>query len=241
MADAAKVAQARALLTKYGAWIDRYASGVPRGVMAAYMAHESGGNPSAPGDASLGELGLFQIAAYVPPLFGYPAAARADSENNVAIAALEYGMEAVKWYLRMPNYVRLGTPDSWMLARLAFAVGRAGSYQLGDLALKSGLVQPGAVYAGILKYVASYGAPALGTQASSKVAARVADIPKQWENGMAADSAGLGPPTLIPAPPAGPYKLPADVASYFVQPIPALLFVLGGAAAILYFLLKRRA
>ncbi len=237
MAD--EVTEARRLLTKFGPWFDKYAVGIPRGVMAAIMNHESGGNFGAAGDASLGEVGYFQIAAYVPPLFGLPADARRDPESNVAIAALEYGLEAVKWYQRMPSLVRLGTADSWQLARLAFSVGRGGSYQLGDLAKAAGYLQPGRVMDGIVRYVAANGAPQLGSQSPSKVAARVAYIPQQWKIGEAVDAAGLSEPTIIPNPPAGAYRLPLDVAPFFRKPISGII-LLGAAVALVFYLWQRR-
>jgi len=240
--DASKVAGAQALLAKFRPWFDKYRGGMTAGLMAAIMQHESGGKFVA-GDASLGEVGYFQVASYVPPLFGYPAEARNDPESNVAIASLEYALEAVKWYLRYPQYVRLGTRDSWELARLAFAIGRAGSYSLAAAADKLGYLQPGQVYAGIQKYIAANGAPALGSQSSSKVAARVASIPDQFDLAEYIDggfTAGYGKPTIIPAPPAGPYKIPADVAPYFVEPLPGIvLLALGAGSALLYYLWKR--
>lgn len=240
MPDASKVAQAKALLTKYGGWIRKYRGGLPAGALAAYMLHESGGNFGAAGDASLGEIGFYQITASTPPRFGLHPDARKDPESNVAIASLEYGHEAALWALRYPDLVRIGTPDNWMLSRLSFAVGRGGSYQLAELAKKAGYLQPGRVYDGIARYVAANGAPALGSQSSSKVAARVASVPEQWAIGEAVDGSGVGPPAIIPNPPAGPYTIPANVRHLFVKPIPGILLVLGGAAAFLYYLVRRR-
>jgi hypothetical protein len=204
------------------------------------MLHESNGNPGAPGDAGLGEVGLYQIAAYVPPLFGLPAAARNDPESNVAIAVLEYSLEAALWATRYPSLVRLGTADSWKLARLSFAVGRGGSYQLADLANGLHYLQPGDVFGGILRYVAANGAPALGSQSSSKVVARVASIPDQWAIGEAVEWGSPGYPTLIPNPPAGAYTIPAAVRPLFVSPIPGVVLVLGAAAGLVYYLLWSR-
>ncbi len=240
MADASKVLQAKALLTKYGAWIRKYRGGLPAGAMAAYMLHESGGNFGAAGDVSLGEIGFYQITSSIPPVFGYHPDARRDPESNVAIASLEYGLEAALWALRYPDLVRIGTADNWKLARLSFAVGRGGSYQLAELAKRGNYLQPGRVYDGIARYVAANGAPPLGSQSSSKVAARVASVPEQWAIAEAVDGSGIGPPTLIPNPPAGPYTIPAHVRPLFVKPIPGILLVLGGAAAFLYYLMRRR-
>ena len=135
MADAnfdADVARAQAIYAQFGPWIDRYHGGIPSGFIASAILHESGGNFNAPGDPSLGEVGYLQVAAYVPPLFGYDPDARMDPESNIAIGVLEYELEAVLWSISYPQ-VSLGTADSWKLARLAFAVGRAGSHQLADL------------------------------------------------------------------------------------------------------------
>lgn len=239
MPDASKVARAKQLLAQYGAWIHKYRGGLPAGAMAAYMLHESNGNPNAPGDASLGEAGLYQITKSIPPKFGYAPEARFDSETNVALASLEYAMEAALWKVRYPDLVQLGTADSWKLARLAFAVGRGGSYQLADRARAAGYLSSGNVYGGIAKHVAAAGAPQLGSQSPSKVVARVASIPEQWAIGEAVDGSGMGPPTLIPNPPAGPYTIPANVRPLFAKPIPGIFLVVGGALAFLYYLMRR--
>lgn len=234
------VARTKAVYDQLGPWIDRYHGGMPAGFLASAIYHESGGNFGAPGDPTLGEVGFLQVAAYVPPLFGYDASARNDPESNIAIGALEYAMEAVYWFLAFPE-ARLGTADSWKLARLAFAVGRSGSHQLGTLAQQSlGGLTDSDVYHDIVKYVAATGGTPLGSQPATKVAQRVVDIDRQWAIGDAVSSAMPGPPMLIPEPPAGPYTLPADVADYFVEPISGTILVVGGAALLAYFLWKRR-
>ncbi len=243
MADAsfdADVSRAKSVYQQLGPWIDRYRGGIPAGFLAAAITHESGGNFSAPGDASLGELGFLQIAAYVPPLFGYPAEARADPESNIAIGSLEYALEAVLWSLEVPQ-VMLGTPDSWKLARLTFAVGRAGSRQLAALASNAlGGLTTGDVYGDIVRYVTANGGVALGSQNADKVASRVLNIERQWAIGQAVAEGASGPPMKIPDPPAGPYVLPAAVAPYFVAPIPATILLLAGAGLLTYLLYKRR-
>lgn len=236
----ADVANAKALLDQFGDWINTYRGGMPGGWMAAIMAHESDGNFAAPGDPTLGEVGYYQIAAYVPPLFGLDADARNDPESNVAIASLEYALEVAYWKAAFPDAVQLGTGDSWRLARLAFAVGRAGSHQLAQLALQAtGQLTPGDVYGDIVRLVSSSGAPALGSQSASKVTARVIDIGRQWNIGQDAGGGAIGPPTYIPSPPAGDYTIPADAVDYFVQPLPAFAFVLLGGLAVLYYLWSR--
>lgn len=243
MADAAfdaDVARAGAIYDALGEWINRYRGGIPAGFIASAILHESGGNFGAPGDASLGEIGYLQVAAYVPPLFGYPPEARADPESNIAIGVLEYELEAVLWSLAYPE-VSLGTADSWKLARLAFAVGRGGSHQLADMARAAGGLDDGAVYNSIVRFILANGGVPLGSQSADKVAQRVIDIDRQWAIGQAVAGGMPGPPMIIPDPPAGPYTLPPEVAPYFVEPLPVVaLLLLGGAGLLAYLLWKRR-
>lgn len=236
----ADVTRAKALLDQYGTWIDRYRGGLPAGWMASIMLHESSGNFASPGDPTIGEVGFYQIAAYVPALFGYDASARYDPETNVALAVLEYELEAVLWMLEVPQ-VHLGTDDSWKLARLTFAVGRAGSRQLASLVAAGGGLLDGDVYGSIARYVAAYGGVPLGNQSAATVARRVLDIDRQWRIGQAAGGGASGPPIRIPDPPAGPYTLPPDVAPYFSDEFPVTLLVIGGLAVVAYLLYKRHA
>lgn len=240
LAFAGDVARARGIYDQLGPWIDRYRGGLPAGVLASFILHESGGNFAAPGDPSLGEVGFLQVAAYVPPLFGYDASARNDPESNIAIGALEYALEAVLWSLAFPE-VKLGTADAWKLARLSFAVGRAGSHQLASGAQQAlGGLTDGDVYHDIVKYVGATGGQALGSQSAAKVAQRVVDIDRQWAIGQAVSAGFPGPPTRIPDPPAGPYTLPPEVAPFFTEPIPAILLLGGGLALLLYLLWRRK-
>jgi hypothetical protein len=238
---ASDVAAARSLLDTYGAWINKYRGGMPAGWMASIMLHESGGNFASPGDQSLGEVGFYQIAAYVPPLFGLPAEARNDPESNVAIASLEYALESVYWMLAFPDVVSLGTGDAWRLARLAFAVGRSGSHLLASLAASAfGGLTSGDVYGDIVRFVlASEGVP-LGSQSAATVAKRVVDISRQWSIGQDAGSGAPGPPTLIPDPPAGAYSIPPDAVEYFVKPISGIFLLLFGGAYLAYLLWNRK-
>jgi len=227
------VRRATALLDQYGPWLERYHGGLPLGWMASIMLHESGGNFAAPGDPSLGEVGYYQIASYVPPLFGYDASARMDPETNVALAVLEYELEAVLWSLAFP--------DSWKLARLAFAVGRAGSHQLASATRAAqGSLTFGHVYDDIARWAAATGAMPLGSQGADKVAKRVIDIDRQWRIGEAVSADPPGLPMIIPDPPAGPYTLPADVAPYFVEPFSGTILLVLGGLALGYLLLTRQ-
>jgi hypothetical protein len=239
MADAAQVAATKKIYDKFGSWLERYSAGLPPGVMAAFMNHESGGRWDSAGDPTLGEVGYFQIAQDVPARFGLPAAARTVPEVNVAIAGLEYAQEAVLWYLRWPTLVTLGSADNWMLARLAFAIGRAGSYKMGDLARAAGYVQPGAVYAGIVRYVAANGAPSLGSQSSTKVASRVRSVPELWAVGQAVAPASPTVPTRPPQPPGFTYTLPASIARHVAKPIPLLAAAIAAGAGVAYYLWRR--
>lgn len=240
VADPAKVARSKQILATFRPWIDRYRGGLPAGWVAAIIQHESDGNSNAPGDASLGEIGLMQVAGYVPPLFGWPAAMRATPENNIAVGCLEQQLEAVLFYVRYPDLVQLGSSDSYKLGRLSFSVGRGGAYQLADRAKAAGYARYGDLYGGIVRHVAAAGAPALGSQSGAKVAARVANIGALWEIGQAVDSCCIGPPTLIPDPPAGKYTIPIAARPFFGRGIPLTLLLLGGAAVVLWQIWKRR-
>jgi len=237
----ADVARAGLLLSQFRPWIDKYRGGLPAGWMASIMLHESGGNFASPGDPALGEIGFYQIASYVPALFGYDPSARADPETNVALASLEYGLEAAKWAIDFPGLVQIPSADAWRLARLSFAVGRAGSRQLAAMtAAGLGTLTPGDVYGDIARWTAASGGIPLGSQSSATVAKRVADIARQWAIGQAVESGYSGPPTIIPDPPAGPYTIPVEAAAYFSEPISATMLIIGGGLALLIYLIARR-
>jgi hypothetical protein len=221
--DAVRVRQ---LLDIYGGWIEKYRGGMPAAWMATIMLWESNGKADLVGDASLGEYGLYQVAAYVPSLFGLPADARLDPESNVAIASLEYAYEQVLWYMRYPGLVELGSGDAWKLARLSFAVGRAGSYQLADLAHPT---ESGAVYDAIKAYVSQSGGVQLGGQSPDKVWFRVMSIDTQWQLAELANGGSMSPgsPQLIPNPPAGAYTIPANAIQFFDRPLSPVFAIAG--------------
>ena len=234
----ATVAHAKGVYDQLGPWIEKYHGGLPAGVLAAFINHESGGNFGAPGDPVLGEVGFLQVAAYVPPMFGLPPEARMDPESNIAIGVLEYELEAVRWKMAFPQVV-LGTDDSWKLARMAFAIGSGGAHQLATLAAASVGLSDGDVYGSIVKYIGLAGGVPLGSQSAQKVASRVLDIERQWQVGRALGGSS-GPPVRIPDPPAGPYTLPDDVAPYFSEEFPAIMLIIGGMAVVTYLLYRRR-
>lgn len=234
------VKRAQGVYASLKPWIDRYHGGMPAGFLAAAITHESGGNFGAPGDPFLGEVGYLQVAAYVPPLFGYDADARNDPETNIAIGSLEYALEAALWALDVPQ-VRLGSADSWKLARLSFAVGRAGSRQLAAAAAAAqGGLTTGDVYHDIVRYVQQSGGMPLGSQDAAKVASRVLNIDRQYAIGEQVTGGVPGPPTLIPDPPAGPYVIPNDVAGMFVKPISGIFLVIAASGLLAYLLYQRR-
>lgn len=236
--DARRVSQ---LLDTYGGWIEKYRGGMPAAWMATIMLWESNGKADLVGDPGLGEFGLYQIASYVPPLFGLPANARLDPESNVAIASLEYALEQVLWFLRYPSLVDLGSADAWKLARLSFAVGRSGAYQLADLARPT---ESGHVFDAIKAYVGSSGGVPLGSQSADKVWFRVMSIDTQWALAELANGGVLspGPPQQIPNPlPTGTYSLPAEALPHFAKPVAAVVIVaLAGVAALFYLLRRKR-
>jgi hypothetical protein len=228
------------ILAKYRDVIDTYHGGMPPAWLAAIIMFESDGNATLVGDPSLGEYGLMQIAASTPATFGLPADTRYDVAGNVCVGVLEYSMEAALWVKEYPGLVQPGTADCWMLARLSFAVGRGGSRGLAKAASVS---TPGDVYGDIARYVAANGGIALGSQSAAKVWFRVLAIPLQWKVAEVANGGSLyaGPPTIIPAPPSGPYLLPASVAGLFSEPASiATMVVAVGLAAAIYYLYKRR-
>lgn len=200
---------------------------MPAGFLAAIASFESGGKMSSVGDASLGEIGIFQITASFPPKVGLPADSRRNEETNVFLGCLEYQIMAVKMFFAAPA-IRLGSVDNWKLARLAFAVGEGGTRKL--------LQQSGAhSYADLLDYLDRTGGVSLGQQSAGKVWFRAHVINVLWEIGQKVrPSFGAGAPVKIPNPPAGAYTLPSDVAAYLPSPLRGPLIGLGiGVAAIL--------
>ncbi len=216
LASAAR--RATTLLETYRPWIDKYKGGMPAGWAAAIMYWESDGNFNAPGDPSLGEVGYYQVAAYVPPIFGLPAEARMDPETNVFLGLMEYQYEVCRWKLAFPSLVKLASDDAWKLARLSFSVGPGGAMGLGKLAASS--ASPGMLYDAIAAYVRANGGVQLGGQSPAQVWFRVLSIESQWEVGRRAGPvlAISGPPTIVPAPPNHPYSIPNTVAPLFSEP-----------------------
>jgi hypothetical protein len=181
---------------------------------------------SSTGDAQLGEVGIFQITRSFPPKVGLPSDSRQDEQTNVFLGCLEYQIMAVKMYLTVPA-ISLGTPDSWKLARLAFAVGEGGTRKL--------LQQSGArSWRDLVRYIDRVGGIPLGRQSASVVWFRVRVIDVLWDIGKRVMPSSVGAPVRIPNPPVGAYTLPSDVASYLPSPWRGPLIGVGvGVAAIL--------
>lgn len=228
---AAAVRDTKTLLGTYGTWIEKYRGGIPAGWAAAIMNWESGGNFNAPGDPSLGEVGFYQVAAYVPGTLGMPAEARLDPETNVFLGLMEYQLEVAKWKAMFPALVKIASDDAWKLARLSFSVGWGGATGLAKLA--QGRALPGRLYDAIAAHVTEHGGTQLGSQSPDQVWFRVLSIAPQWEVGRQAGSllAISGPPTIVPAPPKYPYTLPLPYAMMFEQPTSWLAIGAIGVAA----------
>lgn len=233
-ADPKKVAEARALHDKFKPWISKYRGGLPGGFAAAIMAHESGGRMDAKGDPQLGEVGLYQIEASFPPKVGLPAESRYDAETNVFLGALEYQLRAVEMKLAFPSLVTLGTPDSWKLARLAFAIGSGGTKKLLSLSRPA----PGQGFASIHAFVTSTTPPSLGSQSPEKVRNRVLAVQDQWDVGQRV-AGSYGPPERIPAPAGLTYSVPAKVSPYLTRPIVGTLLAIGAIGALAYVIVMK--
>lgn len=228
---AAYAARARAIYLALKAPLLRYHGGMPAGAMAAIAELESGGRMDAPGDPDLGEAGYFQITSSFPTSVGVDPAVRLNPEGNVFLAGLEYQIEAVRM-ARANSVVVPGTLDSWKLARLAFAVGSAGTRKL--LAAARPAIA-GQAFAGIVRWADATGAVALSSgQPAGKVWFRIKMTELAFRAG-ALVSPYFGAPEKIPAPTGITYRFPADVASYFQMSIVAPLLALVGAGALISF------
>lgn len=224
------VAAVQAIYDKFGSFINKYRGGMPAGFLAAIIKHESGGNPNAIGDPSLGEVGLFQVENSFPPSVGVDPNVRYSVEGNVFLGCLDYQIRAIQLFLTFPNLIHLGTQDSWKLSRLAFSVGTGGTKSL----INSASPSPGAVFDAIRSYVDRVGGVSLGSQSASKVQARVHAIDDQWTIGAMVSYPFVGQPTKIPAPSGITYTIPANVARYLAAPMGSLLLYAGIAIGAYY-------
>jgi hypothetical protein len=219
-----RVTATRAIYQHLGGLLERYHAGAPVGFLSAIVELESGGKMVA-GDPGLGEYGVFQVTASTPERFGLLASLRTTLEGNVYLGALEYAVAAVELALFHPLIV-LGTPDSWRLARLSFAIGGNGTRRLITAA------QPrvaGQVYDAVRAFVRATGGMALGSQSASKVAYRVELVDLTWQVGQLALPSPSGLPSIPPAPPGIHPVIPPAVIDRMRQ---AQLGQVVGAAAI---------
>src|SRR5690349_18637524 len=122
-----RIERTRTLISQWSTYLDRYRGGLPRGVFAAAMQMESDGSPSAHGDESLGEAGLFQISESFVRSQGFDPQLRFRNEWNVYFAGTECNVRARTWHQRYPELVGKGSGDAWMLSRLSFAIGDGGA------------------------------------------------------------------------------------------------------------------
>jgi Transglycosylase SLT domain len=228
--------EVRALYDRYRSWIRKYKGGVPGGFAAAIMHHESGGRMDAQGDASLGEVGLYQITSTTPGKFGLPASSRYDPETNVFLAMLEYNVGAAE----MAPYATPGTSDSYRLSRLGFAIGSAGTRKVIDAATggKPSLYR-GQVFDRVRAWANATGAMAVSSgQDADKVKKRINAVQEQWDIGQRIDGF-YGAPEKIPAPGGLRYTIPASAARYLVSPVAGKLLALG-AVGLIVFLATRK-
>jgi hypothetical protein len=188
---------------------------MPIGFAAVIMRLESHGEMDAPGDMSLGEVGYFQVTKHFPPKVGLPPASRYDPETNFFLGLLEYQMEAAELHYRFPHLVKLGTVDSWLLSRTAFAIGTYGTIRLIELANP----RPGYVYDDVIAYLDRTGGIPLGTQSAGKIWYRVHLSKLTWDMGQATLRGRPGWPTRIPAPPGVSYTIPTKLEPLFEEPV----------------------
>ncbi len=199
-----RIERTQTLIAQWSSYLSRYRGGLHRGVFAAAMQMESDGRPSAQGDASLGEAGLFQIGEGFVRSQGFDPQLRHRNEWNVYFAGTEYNVRARSWHLRYPELVGRGSRDAWLLSRLSFAIGDWGArthvkralVELPDVARRDG------VYAALSSLVQRGGARAAGTQSAAKVAYRIAVVvPVNFHIGERAEPGTYGAPVAL-APPA---------------------------------------
>lgn len=199
-----EVERTRAVLDRLGPLLRRYHGGMPVGFLAAIATFESGGKMSSRGDATLGEVGIFQITRTFPPKVGLSADSRFDEETNVFLGCIEYQIEALQMHLAAPA-ISMATADNWKLARLAFAIGSGGTKKLLE---KSGARS----YKQLVDFMDQTGGVPLGRQSAGKVWFRVKIIDVLWDIGMIAQPpAFIGAPVKIPNPPVGAYTLPRGI------------------------------
>lgn len=205
-----RINEARKIYQNLRLYLHRYHGGMPIGFLAAIAQYESGGRMGATGDASLDEVGIYQITASFPPKIGIPPSLRYQTEGNVFLGCLEYNLQAAELINRYRAVLVPGSTDMWKLARLSFAIGAAGTRKLLDSALSDGDARPGYCFGGIRSWVRRTGGIPLGSQSAGKVWLRVHAVDVQWQVGDAVFPAFPGPPHVIPSPSGISYKIPEE-------------------------------
>jgi hypothetical protein len=198
-----RVARTRELIAQWSTYLDRYRGGLPRGVFAAMMQMESDGHPGSKGDASLGEVGLFQITESFARSLGLDPKLRRRNEWNFYFAGTEYNQAAWRWHRRHPDEIAKGSREAWLLARLSFAIGDGGarSHVQRALAADPQLAVREGAYAALLTFIRNGGARRAGSQSAAKVAYRiVVAVPTNFEIGELAEPGDYGAPVRL-APP----------------------------------------
>ena len=229
-----RVKRVRELIGMYGPMLERYHGGLPVGVLAAIMQMESDGKMDAPGDAALGEVGVFQVTSSFPTKVGVDPQVRYTAEGNIFLGCLEYQYEATRMGKLYPN-VRKGSEDQWKLARLAFAIGYGGATGLANRAMVAG--SPGAgLFDKIRTYVDTHGGVAFGSQSAEKIWYRVHVVDEVFAIGKEAKFGMFGPPQVIPSPPGVTYQFPSALLPYTGKPTSTLVAVAGGIALAAYML-----
>ncbi len=207
MADS-RTESAKAFLNKERTNLNKYHGGMPIGFLAAIAEHESSGRMSAIGDASLGEVGYFQVPIETANDFDVDPQVRYSAEGNIFLACLEYQVNAARIAKRFP-WIRIGSMDQWMFARLVFAVGIGATGTL----LRN---FTGGTYSQFVQWAQS--------NSTGKQLARINDVVVQWNIGQALAPEAPGPPTKIPA--FVPYSIPKDVSGLLQSPLKQLLLPL---------------
>ncbi len=198
----------------YAQWkrlFDTYKGGLPLGLWVASAQGESDGRMDAPGDDSLGEVGVHQVAASTETKFGVPSNYRAQAEGNFWLSGAELNTEHTRAALRYPS-ISLGSRDGWLVARLVFSIGRGGTYRILDAMGR----RFGGSYASIQKYIRDTrlkGLSGFGSQSIDKVIYRVEKMPILWEIGKAAGLSMHGWRPYIPIRPGDlvAWKVPDDL------------------------------
>lgn len=220
--------------------VDRYRGGADRAWLAAIVATESGGR-MVEGDAQLGEYGFFQVAEYIEDEFGVPSGTRKSVEGNIFLGALEYNVEAARLANKYPHLIRVGTWDQWIMAKMVFSLGRAGTDAVMANANGWRPLMPGNVYAGVRAWANSTGAMPVGRSAADKVAYRIAfmhDVTYAAAK-LAGASSWASAPALPPSMPGTAYRVPRGVTFPQGLPIPLPLVLVAVGAGVVAFTRSR--